>query len=137
MITDCMSVAVLCTPINTHCKLHRIYGHLSQVYCQPTIESICYNLPLHTHDEDLFHHPQILKLVSGTHTELILNRDKNYNKKLKKLLQRQNINSQINSRFTPAKNLKVVTYVLIPNFTTQKGISKKNTTTPRRTVSNN
>ena len=30
-------------------------------YCQPTKESICYNLPLHTHDEDHFYHPQILK----------------------------------------------------------------------------
>ena len=41
------------------------------------------------------------------------------------MLQRQNINSQINSRFTPAINFKIGTYVLIPNFTTQKGISKK------------
>ena len=43
----------------------------------------------------------------------------------KKLLQRQNINTQINSRFTPATDLKKVIFVLIPNFTTQKGISKK------------
>ena len=48
-----------------------------------------------------------------------------YQKETKKLLQRQNINSQINSRFTPAINLKIGTYVLIPNFSTQKGISKK------------
>ena len=41
------------------------------------------------------------------------------------MLQRQNLNSQISSRFTPATNLKVGTYVSIPNFTTQKGISKK------------
>ena len=41
------------------------------------------------------------------------------------MLQRQNINSQINSRFTPATNLKIGTYVLNQNFTTQKGISKK------------
>ena len=34
------------------------------------------NLPLHTHDEDHFHHPQIVKLASGTYTEWILNRDK-------------------------------------------------------------
>ena len=39
----------------------------TQGYCQPTRESICYNLPLHTHDEDRFHQPQILKLASGTH----------------------------------------------------------------------
>ena len=42
----------------------------------------------------------------------------------KKLLQRQNINNQINSRFTPATDLKIGTFVLIPNFNTQKGISK-------------
>ena len=33
----------------------------AQGYCQPSKESICYNLPLHTHDEDHFHHPQTLK----------------------------------------------------------------------------
>ena len=48
----------------------------AQGYCQPTKESICYNLPLHTHDEDHFHNPQILKLASRTHIEWILNRDK-------------------------------------------------------------
>ena len=41
----------------------------AQGYCQPTKESVCYNLPLHTHNEDHFHHPQFLKLASGTHTE--------------------------------------------------------------------
>ena len=41
------------------------------------------------------------------------------------MLQRQNNNSQINSQFTPATNLKTGTYVLIPNFTTQKRVSKK------------
>ena len=41
------------------------------------------------------------------------------------MLQRQNINEQINSRFTPASDLKLGTFVLIPNFNTQKGISKK------------
>ena len=80
----------------------------TQGYCQPTEESICYNLPLHTHDEDHFHHPQILKLASVRHTEWISNRDKKYNeiyqKVTKKLLQRQNTNSQTNSRFTPATN---------------------------------
>ena len=47
-----------------------------QGYCQPNQDSKCFNLP-HTHDEDHFHHPQILKLASGTHNEWILNRDKN------------------------------------------------------------
>ena len=40
------------------------------------------------------------------------------------MLQRQNINEQINSRFTPASDLKIGTFVLIPKFNTQKGISK-------------
>ena len=56
----------------------------AQGYCQANKDSICYNLPLHTHDEDHFHHPQILKLASGTHTEWILNRDKNTMKFTKK-----------------------------------------------------
>ena len=58
-----------------------------------------------------------------------LNRDKKHNeiyqKITKKLLQRQNIKEQINSRFTPASDLKIGTFILIPNFNTQKGISKK------------
>ena len=41
------------------------------------------------------------------------------------MLQRQNINHQYNQRFTPATDLKIGTFVLIPNFQTQKGISKK------------
>ena len=41
------------------------------------------------------------------------------------MLQRQYINDQINSRFTPATDLKIGTFVLKPNFNTQKGISKK------------
>ena len=40
----------------------------AQAYCQLTKESICYSLPLHIHDEDHFHHPQILKLASDTQT---------------------------------------------------------------------
>ena len=79
--------------------------------CQPNKDSICYNLPLHTHDEEHFYHPQILKLASGTHTEWILKRDKKHNeiyqKVTKKLLRRQNINNQINSRFMPATDLKI------------------------------
>ena len=41
------------------------------------------------------------------------------------MLQRQNINEQINSRFTPASDLKIGTFVLISNFNTHKRISKK------------
>ena len=58
-----------------------------------------------------------------------MNRDKKHNeiyqKVTKKLLQRQNINDQINSRFTPARDLKIRTFVLKPNFNTQKRITKK------------
>ena len=101
----------------------------AQRYCQPNKDSKCYNLPLHAYDEDHFHQPQVLNLASGTHTEWISNRDKKHNeiyqKITKKLLQKQNIKNQINSRFTPATDLKLGTFVLIPNFTTQKGISKK------------
>ena len=57
----------------------------TQGHCQPTKESICDNLPLHTHDEDHSHQPQILKLAFGTHIEWILNRDKkNTNKFIKR-----------------------------------------------------
>ena len=56
----------------------------AQGFCQPNKDSICYNLTLHTHDEDHFHHPQILKLASSTHTQGILNRDKNTRKFIKK-----------------------------------------------------
>ena len=66
----------------------------TQGYCQPNKDSICYDLPLHTHDEAHFHHPQILKLAFGTHTEWILNRDKKIMKSTKK------INKEI---FTKAK----------------------------------
>ena len=45
--------------------------------------------------------------------------------------QRQNIIEQINSRFTPASDLKIGTFVLIPNFHTQKGFSKKLQTLPK------
>ena len=72
---------------------------IARGYCQPNKDSICYNLPLHTHKEDHFHHPQILKLASGTHTGWILNKDKKHNeiyqKITKKLQQRQNVNNQI------------------------------------------
>ena len=50
----------------------------TQGHCQPTKEPTCYNLPLHTHDEYHFRLPQTLKLASGTHIELILNRDKKH-----------------------------------------------------------
>ena len=100
----------------------------AQGYCKPNKDSICYNLPLHTHDEDHFHHPQILKLASSTHTEWILNKDKKHNeifqKITKKIATKTKHNTQIYSRFTPATELKIGTFVLIPNFTTQKEFLK-------------
>ena len=51
----------------------------TQGYCQPTKESLCYNLLLHTHDEDHSHHPLNLKLASETHAEWILIKDKKHN----------------------------------------------------------
>ena len=108
----------------------------TQGYFQPNKDSIGFNLPLHTHDEDHFHHPQVLKLAYGTHIECILNRDKKHNetyqKVTKKVLQRQNLNKQIDSRFTPATDLKIGTFVLIPNFTTQKRSFQKITTTRKK-----
>ena len=99
-----------------------------QGYCQPNKDLKCYNLSSHTHDEDHIHHPQTLNLASSAHTKWILHRNKKHNeyyqKLTKKLLQRQNINNQINSRFTPATDLKIGTFAFIPNFTTQKGVSK-------------
>ena len=53
------------------------------------------------------------------------NHNEIYQRVTKKLLQRQNINEQIHSRFTPASDLKIGTFFLKPNFNTQKGISKK------------
>ena len=101
----------------------------TQGYCQPNKDSICYYLPLHTHDEDHIHHPEILKLASGTHTKWILMTDKKpyeiYQKVTTKLLQIQNISNQIISGFMPATELKIGTFVLIPNFDAQKGTSKK------------
>ena len=100
----------------------------AQGYCQPNKDSICYNVSLNTQDADNFHYPKILKLASGTHTERILNRHKKHNeiyqKVAKKLVQRQNIQSQINSHFTPASNLKVETLVSEPIVFIQKRNSK-------------
>ena len=77
----------------------------AQSYCQPTKELMCNILPIHTHPEDLFRHPQTLKLASGTHTEWILNRDKKHNQKYQKL-----------AKNLKATNLKNETFALIPNF---------------------
>ena len=106
----------------------------AKCYCQPTKESVCYNLPIDTHDEDHYHHPKNSKLASGLHTVWILNRDEKqnnfYQEKAKKVLKRQNIVAAVNlhkknSQFTAATSLKIGTCVLISNFMTEKNISKK------------
>ena len=43
----------------------------------------------------------------------------------KNVIQRQNIQSRINSRFTPASNPKIGIFVLIPNFAIHKKYQKK------------
>ena len=41
----------------------------TQSFCQVKKESMCYNLPLNTHDEDHFHHPRINNFkISFRHT---------------------------------------------------------------------
>ena len=71
--------------------------------------------------------PEILVTDNGTEfiNNEIITLCHLYNIKHKPRTSRQNINEQINSRFTPASDLKIGTFVLIPNFNTQKGISKK------------
>ena len=82
-------------PIMFTANAHKI----AQGCCQPRKESLCYNLPLQTHDEDHFRRPQFSKLASGRDTEWVLNRGKNhkemYQKVTKKLLQRQNISTKL------------------------------------------
>ena len=99
----------------------------AQSYCQPTKESMCFNLPLHTHDEDHFHHPQTLKLAFGTHTDGILNRDKKHKGNLSKNSKTKTFKKREYSfpnKFTPPTNLNIGTFVLLPSFVVQKRISK-------------
>ena len=102
-------------------------------YCQSNKNSICYDVTLHTDPEDHFHHPQILKLASETHTEWIFNPDKKhldlYQNIAKKMLQCQNIRFQMNSRFTPNRNIRLIIFY-------SKMKLKKATTYPKRTISN-
>ena len=55
----------------------------TQSYCQSNEDLLFYNLLLHTHHQDHFHHSQILNLATGTHTEWISNIDKNTMKFIK------------------------------------------------------
>ena len=69
-----------------------------QNYCQPIKNSICYNIPLHTHDEDHFHHPQTLNLLSGIHTECILNGVKKHDEVQQKMLKNYYKDRMFNSK---------------------------------------
>ena len=48
-------------------------------------DSVCYNVPLHAHDEELFQHPQVLKLAIGTHTEWIFNQERKHKENYEKI----------------------------------------------------
>ena len=103
----------------------------AQGYCQPTKESICYNLRVYVTiyvTIRSFSSSNNLKIsIRNTYRVDFKQRQNtqwNLQESNKKLLQKKNFNSKKNSRFTPATNLKIGTYVLIPNFTTQKIISK-------------
>ena len=65
-------------------------------FCQPNKDSFYYSLLLHNHDEDSFHHPQILTLASGTHTKWILYPDKNITTFIKKSLKNFNKDKMFN-----------------------------------------
>ena len=81
------------------------------------------------HDEDHFLQLQTLKLATQTHTELILNREKKtqkiYQKIAKKLLQRENVQSPVNSRFYPRHVFKKRKISLKTKFFNRKKKKKK------------
>ena len=110
----------------------------TQCYCQPTKESICYYLLSHTHDEDHFHQPQILKLASGTHTECTLNRDlKKWNLPNKSQKTITKTECSIPNTFTIYTSYKPKNWnvCLDPKFCNTKGNIQKFTTNPKRTIS--
>ena len=51
----------------------------------------CYNLPLHTYNENIFHRQQNFKLASGTHADLILIRDKKKQRNMSKIANKKEI----------------------------------------------
>ena len=112
----------------------------TQGYCQPDKDSQCYNLPLLTHDEDHFHHPQILKLASGTHTEWILNRDKKHNEISRKVTKKCYITKyKYPNQFTirTSHRLKRRNICFNSNLYITKRNHQKITTTPKRTLPDN
>ena len=112
----------------------------TQVYCQPTKESRCYDLPLHTHDEDYFHRTRYLKLASGAHTEKILSREMktigNLSKNSQKTITKTKCYFSNNFTIHTSYKFKNRNKCLIPKLCNTKTISKKNTTNLKRTISN-
>ena len=96
---------------------------------KPTENSPCNLPPNHTNTDHLGHHPQIKKLQKGTFAHWFLNREKIhsevYNEVHNYLNQIKHLRTSINRRFGTAQPLKINTYVLIVNKTTQIGVSKK------------
>ena len=83
---------------------------------------------IYIHDDNHFHHPHVFKLASGTHTEWILNRERekrNISENSKEIISKTNFQSQLNSRFTPALDLKTGTPDLIPKFKIYRGTLEK------------
>ena len=97
--------------------------------CKPTEISPCNSLPNHTHTDHFGHHPQIKKKQKGTFAHWFLNREKIhsqvYNEVHNYLNQNKHLRNFINRRFGTAQSLKINTYVLVVNKTTQIGVSKK------------
>ena len=96
--------------------------------CKPPENSPCNSLPNHTHFDHLGHHPQF-KLQKGTFAHRFLNREKIhseiYDEVHSYLNQDKQLRTFINRRFGTAQPLKINTYVLVVNQTTQIGVSIK------------
>ena len=97
--------------------------------CKPTENLPCNSLPNHTHTDHLGHRPQVKKLQKGTFAHWLLNREKTHSEVYNEVHNFLNQNIQfctfINHRFGTAQPLKINTYVLIVNKTTQIGVSKE------------
>ena len=97
--------------------------------CKPTENSPCNSLPNHTNTDHLGHHLQFKKLQKKTFAHWFLNRGKIhseiYNEVHNYSNQNKHLRTFINRRFGMAQPLKINSYVLEVNKTTQIGVSKK------------
>ena len=97
--------------------------------CKPTENSPCTSLSSQTYTDHLGHQPQIKKLPKGTFAHWFLNGEKIhsevYNVLQNYLNQNKYLRTFINRRFGTAQPLKINTYVIVVNKTTQIGLSKK------------